>query len=71
VKTNLLSDAEALGVEITGDQEFCSYPDYDCSVWCISEEQLAIPDNSISSHSAISDNVVTRIFELPKLMRKF
>jgi len=22
-------------VEMVGDQEFCSYPDYDCSTWCI------------------------------------
>jgi len=23
-----------LGVEIIGDQKFCSYPDYNCSAWC-------------------------------------
>jgi len=39
-----MSDAEALGVEIVGDQEFCSY-----------EEQVAILDNSDSSHSTTSD----------------
>jgi len=54
----------ALGVETIGAQEFCSYPDCDCSIHVhISKEQMAIPNNSDSSHSATSDNVVTRRFD--------
>jgi len=37
IENNFLSDTEALGVEMVDDQELCSYPDYDCSVWCICE----------------------------------
>jgi len=37
----ILSDTEALGVERIGDQEFCSYPDYDSSSWYICEEIVA------------------------------
>jgi len=39
----LKTSTETLGVEIDGDQEICSYPDYDCSACCICEEQVAIP----------------------------
>jgi len=38
----IYSDSEVRGVEIVGDQEFFSLPDYDCSVWCICKEQVAI-----------------------------
>jgi len=31
MENNFLSNTEALGVEIVGDQEFYSYSDYDCS----------------------------------------
>jgi len=33
LKANFPSDAEARGVEKVGDQELCSFPDYD-SVMC-------------------------------------
>jgi len=50
-----LSDAEAPGIVIVGEQKFCSYPGYYCNEYGICEEQVDIPDDINSSHSTTSD----------------